>query len=269
MRHYENVLPAAEDEFDQEVSNFMDVARTARSHRTKKEVQELARATARSTKLEMVFREFDLDSRGTIEAAELLVLGGDRPGGWSPERNMRAVARMDTDEHGCISMQEFVQHYEQVLPASQGEFDIELDHFMEAARAAVEALRQEKEAAEQEAAEKLEALAADHAQLEARRRRREEEASRRVRRRWRPHHVALTFEASRIRQGVALVKVVPEHSGPCRCSAFFMGRQRGCHQDWSRSVPADVDCFSSFYYRSGLCCAVGVVPWYSHAPPTI
>eukprot|EP00658_Telonema_sp_P-2_P078166 TRINITY_DN7256_c0_g1_i3.p1 TRINITY_DN7256_c0_g1~~TRINITY_DN7256_c0_g1_i3.p1 ORF type:complete len:395 (+),score=124.02 TRINITY_DN7256_c0_g1_i3:414-1598(+) len=142
VRHYNNVLPAMEPAFDTEISNFMDVARATRSRRISKEAENVSRVTARCAKLEVVFKEFDLNASGAIEAAELLELGktrrelGQRGGVWSPERNMRAVSQMDTDGHGCVSMQEFVRHFEQVLPVIESEFDNEISNFMEVARAA-------------------------------------------------------------------------------------------------------------------------------------
>ena len=88
-----------------------------------------------------MFREFDLDGSGVIEAEELLALGkarrslGQKQGEWTEEKNARLVKRMDANGDGEIQMSEFVHHFEDALPRAREEFDLVLEQFMEVAQA--------------------------------------------------------------------------------------------------------------------------------------
>ena len=60
--------------------------------------------------LALVFVEFDLDSSGCIQSAELLALGkarralGQRPGQWTEEKNTRLIHRINTSGDGCAAI---------------------------------------------------------------------------------------------------------------------------------------------------------------------
>ena len=74
-------------------------------------------AVDRVVQLRKVFGAFDLDSSGTVEAKELLVLGMQRgelnQKGciWTAEKNSALVQRMDVNRDGCVEEQEFVKHF--------------------------------------------------------------------------------------------------------------------------------------------------------------
>ena len=100
-----------------------------------------------------MFREFDLDGSGVIEAEELLALGkarrslGQKQGEWTEEKNARLVKRMDANGDGEIQMSEFVHHFEDALPRAREEFDLVLEQFMEVAQACRARKQQRRESA--------------------------------------------------------------------------------------------------------------------------
>ena len=99
----------------------------------------------RVRELQNVFHCFDLDGSGTIEPAELMILGqrrtelGHKTRIWTPEKNRRMVDNMDLDVDGVIDESEFVKHY---LSGLSGESDATfmktITEFLELVRAVEE-----------------------------------------------------------------------------------------------------------------------------------
>jgi len=72
-------------------------------------------ASWRSKELRKIFRLFDLDSSGVVEASELLILGqrrqalGQKARVWDEAKNTELVRKMDTDGDGVVEEKEFVK----------------------------------------------------------------------------------------------------------------------------------------------------------------
>jgi len=92
--------------------------------------------------LARVFREFDIDGSGEVSSEELFKLGtarrstGQKSGTWSESANARLVRKMDKDGDGAISQDEFVTHFEEILPRERFQFDEVIEQFMVVAKAA-------------------------------------------------------------------------------------------------------------------------------------
>ena len=91
-------------------------------------VQELSRQD-RKEQLRELFEMLDVDNTRYIEAAELMMLGqarrplGHPSGAWTEDKNSRLVSRMDVSGQGKIKITEFVEHFDNVLPRPEVEFD--------------------------------------------------------------------------------------------------------------------------------------------------
>ena len=91
--------------------------------------------------LQKVFREFDYDRGGVIEAHELLRIGqmrrklGHQSGTWSEEDNARLLRRMDVNGDGKIQQHEFVNYMHAGLPQEWNQFSEIIRQYMDAARA--------------------------------------------------------------------------------------------------------------------------------------
>ena len=77
--------------------------------------------------LNKVFDQFDLDSSGSIDASELLLLGkarrslGQKSGAWSETQNAQLLKRIDTDGSGLVSQSEFSSYFEHSLRKSNAQ----------------------------------------------------------------------------------------------------------------------------------------------------
>jgi tellurite resistance protein len=100
----------------------------------------LDRATSRRhAALRGVFRKFDLDRGGYVEAQELMVLGkarrtlGQKSGEWNEEKNTKLIKRMDTNGDGQISENEFIEFFSNALPLLPFEFETTVSQFLKVA----------------------------------------------------------------------------------------------------------------------------------------
>ena len=96
-------------------------------------------------KLKDLFQKFDFDASGTLEVAELKLIGqtrrdlgqkcdtGRTRGSWTVEQNRRLMELIDTDGGGKVSCCEFVEHYMKVLPDPTDEFNTVVQDFQDVA----------------------------------------------------------------------------------------------------------------------------------------
>ena len=83
----------------------------------------------RKEQLRELFEMLDVDNTRFIEAAELMMLGqarrplGHPSGAWTEDNNSRLISRIDVSGQGKIKMTEFVEHFDNVLPRPEVEFD--------------------------------------------------------------------------------------------------------------------------------------------------
>jgi len=96
----------------------------------------------RKAQLLGVFGMFDLDDSGVIEPRELLKLGktrrslGQKQGKWTLEKNDAMIRKMDLDDDGVVSRDEFSDYFEDALSfLDPGEFDNTIADFMDVANA--------------------------------------------------------------------------------------------------------------------------------------
>ena len=93
----------------------------------------------RERKLANVFKRFDLDSSGAIEAAELMILGqarrelAHRSGTWTKDMNAKLVSTMDRNGDGKISLDEFTRYFNSSLPPARDDFDAHVSNFLQVA----------------------------------------------------------------------------------------------------------------------------------------
>ena len=80
--------------------------------------------------LNKVFDQFDLDSSGSIDASELLLLGKARRSQrqksgewseWSETQNAQLLKRIDTDGSGLVCRSEFSSYFEHSLRKSNAQ----------------------------------------------------------------------------------------------------------------------------------------------------
>jgi len=116
-----------------ELSSPMNVsAGSPNKNMTKKEQREAS--------LKEVFRMFDLDGEGTVDAKELQALGqarrstGQKAGTWTPEQNARLLKSMDTDGDGTIDEGEFCTFFAAKLPSDPDTFNTTIEQFKEVAK---------------------------------------------------------------------------------------------------------------------------------------
>merc|ERR1712091_674648 len=95
-----------------------DIEARAKVSRKAKEGE---RKERRLGKLERVFDAFDLDGSGMIERDELYELGkarrtsGQMYGSWTEDKNNRLVEKLDTNDDGLVSKDEFSPNFEKIL----------------------------------------------------------------------------------------------------------------------------------------------------------
>jgi len=115
----------------------------AQAGRSKQEFD--AEHARRKGKLAEVFKAFDLDAQGTIEASELLTLGrarreaGHKTSEWTEKKNNEMLARAEKDKGGALCEKQFVDHFVDVCERerdSPKEFDTRIQEYLEAARRA-------------------------------------------------------------------------------------------------------------------------------------
>merc|ERR1711998_725455 len=91
----------------------------------------------RRLRLTALFRAFDYDSSAAIEPQEFLAIGKAFRGEnvWTEEMNAKALARVDKDKGGSIDVLEFVNFFENNIPADRTDeqFNNLMDRYMEAA----------------------------------------------------------------------------------------------------------------------------------------
>lgn len=91
----------------------------------------------RRARVTALFRAFDYDGSGGIEADEFLAIGkafrGDAE--WDEKKNAEAIARVDADRDGRVDVNEFVEFFELNGMAKRPEdkFNRLMDRYMEAA----------------------------------------------------------------------------------------------------------------------------------------
>ena len=82
----------------------------------------------------------DLDGSGVMGAPELLALGqarrklGHKSGEWTEAQNIAMMAKMGADKHGTITMGNFVEYFDEILPYNKDEFDKTIQQFISCAR---------------------------------------------------------------------------------------------------------------------------------------
>ena len=96
----------------------------------------------RKAQLLGVFGMFDLDDSGVIEPRELLKLGktrrslGQKQGKWTLEKNDAMIRKMDLDDDGVVSRDEFSEYFKDALSfLDPEEFDNTIADFMDVANA--------------------------------------------------------------------------------------------------------------------------------------
>eukprot|EP00657_Telonema_sp_P-1_P001743 TRINITY_DN1441_c0_g1_i11.p1 TRINITY_DN1441_c0_g1~~TRINITY_DN1441_c0_g1_i11.p1 ORF type:complete len:325 (-),score=157.58 TRINITY_DN1441_c0_g1_i11:96-1070(-) len=91
----------------------------------------------RQARITALFRAFDYDSSGNIEAEEFLAIGKAFRGDdvWDEAKNKEAIARVDTDKNGVIDVHEFCEFFKLngLAKRKQDKFDSLMDRYMEAA----------------------------------------------------------------------------------------------------------------------------------------
>ena len=94
----------------------------------------------RKLKLSEVFNTMDLDSRGVLQAKDLLQLGkarrslGQKSGEWNEEKHNRLLKKMDVSGDGLVVRDEFVDSFEAAMPQSTSGFEQSVKDFMAVAR---------------------------------------------------------------------------------------------------------------------------------------
>jgi Ca2+-binding EF-hand superfamily protein len=103
------------------------------------EARKAERRAKRVAKLEHVFSAFDIDNNGVIDREELFELGtarrttGQKRGSWTEEKNRRLVEKLDVNEDGQVSKDEFTEHFAENLTYNQEEFDDTMSDFIKVA----------------------------------------------------------------------------------------------------------------------------------------
>ena len=89
----------------------------------------------RVRRLQEVFRAFDLDGNGLLGKKELFVIGtarrsmGQRAAPWTEENNERMFGHITANRKGTghpqgqITMDEFVEHFDVILPGKRSDFE--------------------------------------------------------------------------------------------------------------------------------------------------
>jgi len=98
----------------------------------KRGLQKMVLSDERKHQVTLLFRAFDYDSSGSIDAAEFLAIGkavkGD--GEWSEEQNAKAMAKLDTDKSGTIEVGEFLAFFDR--PCCDESFNKRMDKYNKA-----------------------------------------------------------------------------------------------------------------------------------------
>jgi len=91
----------------------------------------------RRVRLASLFRAFDYDSSGSIEAEEFMAIGKAFRGDdvWDEAKNKEAIARVDKDNNGKIDVNEFIDFFQinGMAKRPQEKFDSLMKRYMEAA----------------------------------------------------------------------------------------------------------------------------------------
>jgi len=89
----------------------------------------------RTSKLTIVFNEFDLDCGGTVGRVEMFALGqarrklGQKSSSWTEQKNNDMLRKMGAED-GEVTEENFVTYFDSSLPQEEGEFQQKITEFL-------------------------------------------------------------------------------------------------------------------------------------------